>query len=131
MGKLIALKVGGVTASDRSFYRGTPYDRAGPSVLIDAVALLPADAGVEDLLTDATARDFLAEAFQHRKFIGYNHVALPLLEKAGIAKHIDEGVLKLSGGVATLTNFVEELGKLRLWGREPSVKLGSASATNA
>lgn len=102
----------------------------GPSVLFDAVALLLSDAGVEDLLKEATARDFVADAFQHCKFIGYNDVALPLLEKAGIAEDVDEGVFELSGGT-TLTSFVEELGNLRVWGREPSVKLGSASATAA
>ncbi|MNV36955.1 Catalase C [compost metagenome] len=99
-------------------------------MLFDAVALLPSDPGLEDLLKEATARDFVADAFQHCKFIGYSDVALPLLEKAGIAEDVDEGVLELSGGT-TVASFVEELGKLRVWGREPSVKLGSASATAA
>lgn len=128
--ELIAPKVGGATTSDGSFIEAQHMIDGGPSVLFDAVALLPSEAGVEDLLKEATARDFVADAFQHCKFIGYNDVALPLLEKAGIAKDIDEGVLELSGGT-TLTSFVEELGKLRIWGREPSVKLGSASVTAA
>jgi catalase len=126
--EFIAPKVGGVTASDGSFIEAQHMIDGGPSVLFDAVALLPSDAGVEDLLKEATARDFVADAFQHCKFIGYGEVALPLLEKAGVAKGIDEGVQELSGS-ATLTTFVEELGKLRVWGREPSVKLGSASTT--
>ncbi len=128
--ELIAPKVGGATTSDGSFIEAQHMIDGGPSVLFDAVALLPSEAGVEDLLKEATARDFVADAFQHCKFIGYNDVALPLLEKAGIAKDIDEGVLELSGGT-TLTSFVEELGKLRIWGREPSVKLGSASVPAA
>ncbi len=128
--ELIAPKVGGVTASDGSFIEAHHMIDGGPSVLFDAVALLLSDAGVEDLLKEATARDFVADAFQHCKFIGYNDVALPLLEKAGIAEDVDEGVFELSGGT-TLTSFVEELGNLRVWGREPSVKLGSASATAA
>ncbi|MBW9090787.1 catalase C [Rhizobium wenxiniae] len=128
--ELIAPKVGGVRASDGSFIEAHHMIDGGPSVLFDAVALLPSEAGVEDLLKEATARDFVADAFQHCKFIGYSDVALPLLEKAGIAKDIDEGLLEISDGT-TLTSFVEELGKLRVWGREPSVKLGSASATAA
>lgn len=128
--ELIAPKVGGATTSNGSFIEAQHMIDGGPSVLFDAVALLPSEAGVEDLLKEATARDFVADAFQHCKFIGYNDVALPLLEKAGIAKDIDEGVLELSGGT-TLTSFVEELGKLRIWGREPSVKLGSASVPAA
>ncbi|AYD05214.1 catalase C [Neorhizobium sp. NCHU2750] len=128
--ELIAPKVGGVTTSDGSFIAAHHMIDGGPSVLFDAVGLLPSEAGVEDLLKEATARDFVADAFHHCKFIGYSDVALPLLEKAGIGKDIDEGVLELSGGT-TLTSFVEELGKLRVWGREPSVKLGAASATAA
>ena len=102
----------------------------GPSVLFDAVALLPSEAGVEDLLREATARDFVADAFQHCKFIGYSETAFPLLEKAGIANDMDEGVLVLASE-ASLTTFVEELGKLRIWGREPSIKVGSASPSVA
>ena len=69
---------------------------------------------------------FVADAFQHCKYIGYDNSALPLLEKAGIAGSLDEGTLALPGedGIAS---FVAELGKLRVWGREPSVKLGKAS----
>jgi len=124
--ELIAPKVGGVTASEGSFIEAQHMIDGGPSVLFDAVALLPSEAGVEDLLKEATARDFVADAFQHCKFIGYSSVALPLLDKAGVAKEMDEGVLEVSSATSA-TTFVEELGKLRVWGREPSVKLGTAS----
>jgi catalase len=58
----------------------------------------------------------------HCKFIGYVETALPLMQKAGIADSLDEGVIKLraAGDVAA---FIKVLGKLRVWGREPSVKL--------
>ena len=58
----------------------------GPSVLYDAVALLPSAAAIDDLLQEATARDFVADAFAHCKFIGYVEAAMPLFEKAGIAE---------------------------------------------
>ncbi|WP_313607157.1 catalase C [Rhizobium sp.] len=128
--ELIAPKVGGVTASNGSFFEAQHMIDGGPSVLFDAVALLPSEAGVEDLLREATARDFVADAFQHCKFIGYSETAFPLLEKAGIANDMDEGVLVLASD-ASLTTFVEELGKLRIWGREPSIKVGSASPSVA
>ncbi len=117
--ELIAPKVGGVAASDGNLIEAQHIIDGRPSVLFDAVATLPSDAGLEYLLKEATARDLLAHAFQHCKFIGYSEVALPLLGKAGIEKDIDEGVLELSGS-ASLTSFVKELGKLRFWGREPS-----------
>lgn len=124
--ELIAPKVGGVTASDGKFVEAKHMIDGGPSVLFDAVALLTSAAAIDDLLKEATARDFVADAFQHCKFIGYDQSAMPLLEKAGIADTLDEGVLALPGEEG-LSSFVEELGKLRVWGREPSVKLGKAS----
>jgi catalase len=124
--ELIAPKVGGVTASDGSWIEVHHMIDGGPSVLFDAVALLTSSQGIDDLVKEATARDFVADAFQHCKFIGYDQSALPLLEKAGIADAIDEGVLALPGEEG-LSAFVAELGKLRIWGREPSVKLGKAS----
>lgn len=124
--ELIAPKVGGVTDSEGGLVPAHYMIDGGPSVLFDAVALLPSTAGVADLLMEATARDFVADAFQHCKFIGYAETAMPLLEKAGIAGDLDEGMISLPGE-AGLADFIEKLGKLRVWGREPSVKLGKAS----
>jgi catalase len=73
-------------------------------------------------LKEATARDFVADAFVHCKFIGYVETALPLMQKAGIADSLDEGVMAL-GAVKDVPAFIKALGKLRVWGREPSVKL--------
>jgi catalase len=124
--ELIAPKVGGVVASDGSRIVGHHMIDGGPSVLFDAVALLSSPEAIDDLVMEATARDFLADAFQHCKFIGYHPSALPLLQKAGVAEAMDEGVLELPGEDG-LAAFISELGKLRVWGREPSVKLGKAS----
>lgn len=124
--ELIAPKVGGVKASDGTWIEVHHMIDGGPSVLFDAVALLTSAEAMDDLVKEATARDFVADAFQHCKFIGYDPSAMPLLEKAGIAKALDEGVIALPGDEG-LEGFVSSLGKLRVWGREPSVKLGKAS----
>ncbi|MCZ4072035.1 catalase C [Agrobacterium sp. LMR679] len=124
--EFIAPKVGGVTASDGTFVEAHHMIDGGPSVLFDAVALLTSAAAIDELIKEATARDFVADAFQHCKFIGYDQSALPLLEKAGIADVMDEGMLPLPGE-GGLAAFVSELGKLRVWAREPSLKLGKAS----
>jgi len=123
--ELIAPKVGGVTAADGSFIAANYMIDGGPSVLFDAVALLVASPAVDDLVNEATARDFVADAFQHCKFIGFVADAMPLLRVAGIADKLDEGTIELAG--ESLKTFVEQLGKLRIWAREPSVKLGKAS----
>ncbi|MBD9455328.1 catalase [Rhizobium sp. RHZ02] len=124
--EFIAPKVGGVTASNGKWIQAHHMIDGGPSVLFDAVALLTSSAAIEELIKEATARDFVADAFQHCKFIGYDQSALPLLEKAGIAGMEDEGIVSLSGK-DSLPSFVSKLGTLRVWAREPSVKLGKAS----
>lgn len=68
----------------------------GPSVLYDAVALLPSDDAMDMLVQESTARDFVADAFAHCKFIGYSKAIIPLFEKAGIADSLDEGCVTLS-----------------------------------
>jgi catalase len=120
--EIIAPKVGGVTASDGKWLDAHQMIDGGPSVLYDAVMLLTSPEGTEELVREATARDFVADAFSHCKYIGYVEAALPLMQKAGIADALDEGTISLSAA-KDVTAFFEEIGKLRVWGREPSVKL--------
>lgn len=115
--EIIAPVVGGVTASDGSKVPAAQMLAGGPSVLYDAVALLPSEAGATALLADPAARDFVADAFAHGKFIGYVPAARPLFEKAGIAEDLDDGVIEIAGGEAA-TGFVKTLGRLRFWERE-------------
>ncbi|TAU88520.1 catalase [Rhizobium leguminosarum] len=120
--EVIAPRIGGVTLSDGNWIEAHQMIDGGPSVLYDAVALLPSAEGTGDLLKEATARDFVADAFVHCKFIGYVETALPLMQKAGIVDSLDEGVIALAAA-KDVTAFIKALGKLRVWGREPSVKL--------
>jgi catalase len=118
--EIIAPAVGGVKASDGSWIEAQQMIDGGPSVLYDAVALLPSEAGTGALLQHAPARDFVADAFQHCKFIGHSAAAKPLLDKAGVQP--DAGIVPLAGK-KDVDLFVGALGKLRLWDREPKVKL--------
>ncbi|NKK00999.1 catalase [Rhizobium leguminosarum bv. viciae] len=120
--EVIAPKIGGVTLSDGNWIEAHQMIDGGPSVLYDAVALLPSAEGTGELLKEATARDFVADAFVHCKFIGYVETALLLMQKAGIGDALDEGVIALEAA-KDVTAFIQALGKLRVWGREPSVKL--------
>jgi catalase len=117
--EIIAPHVGGAKASDGSWIEADQMIDGGPSVLYDAVALLPAKSGISALLEKPPARDFVADAFAHCKFIGYVAAAMPLLEKAGIT--LDEGVIALDGP-KDAAGFIESLGQLRIWEREPEVK---------
>ncbi|MBL0375481.1 catalase C [Rhizobium sp. KVB221] len=124
--ELIAPTVGGVTASDGEFVAANHMIGGGPSVLFDAIAILPSMEAAEHLANDAAARDFVSDAFQHCKFIGYTQAALPLLQAVGIGERIDEGVIQLAGEHG-LSAFVSQLGRLRLWERELSLKGEKAS----
>ncbi|WP_167458425.1 catalase, partial [Mesorhizobium kowhaii] len=107
--EIIAPKVGGAKASDGSLIEAQQMIGGGPSVLYDAVALLPSKAAMADLIKEATARDFVADAFAHCKFIGYVDAAMPLFEKTGIADSLDGGVIALSGP-KDVTGFLTALG---------------------
>jgi catalase len=120
--EIIAPKVGGAKASDGSWIEADQMIDGGPSVLYDAIALLPAAAAMDGLVQESTARDFVADAFAHCKFIGYVDAVTPLFEKAGIAENLDEGCVLLKSA-KDIAGFVDTLGKLRLWGRESTVKL--------
>jgi catalase len=121
--EIIAPRIGGAKASDGSWIDADQMIGGGPSVLYDAVALLPSQAAIADLVRESTARDFVADAFAHCKFIAYVSAAMPLFEKAGIAEaDFDEGIIPLAS-TKNVAGFVESLGQLRVWDREPKVKM--------
>ena len=61
--EVIAPKIGGVILSDKKKLPAQQKIDGGPSVLYDAVVLLPAAEAMDDLLQESAARDFVADAF--------------------------------------------------------------------
>ncbi|MBS7532280.1 catalase, partial [Ancylobacter sonchi] len=120
--EVIAPKVGGVETADGTKVVAKHMIDGGPSVLFDAVALLLSEEGAERLTGEAAARDFVADAFAHCKFIGFTPAALPLIAKAGVAPDADEGLMILDDA-SSVAEFIESCRKLRLWAREAAVKL--------
>jgi len=118
--EIIAPTIGGVRANDGTQIPAGQKIGGGPSVLYDAVAVLPSEAGAALLLTNAAAADFVSDAFGHLKFIAWVGAAMPLFEKTGVAKNLDAGCIELSGakGVA---QFLTACRKLRHWEREQVV----------
>ncbi len=116
---IVAPKIGGVEDSQG---RTLPADKAlsaGPSVLFDHVVLLPSEAGVEMLLGEAAAIDWVRDAFGHLKILGYNEASVPLLEAGGVPTEV-EGVVPVDDGP---DDFVaKSASTLRVWDREPSVR---------
>ncbi len=115
--EVIAPKIGGVQASDGSWIDAAQMIKGGPSVLYDAVALLLSDAGAKQLAAEPAARDFVADAFAHAKFIGYTTAATALFDKAGLNPNLDDGFVKLDAPSAA-TTFIKTCRALRFWERE-------------
>ena len=117
--EIVAPKVGGVEASDGTWIEAAQKIDGGPSVLYDAVALLPSEHGAKALANEPAARDFVADAFAHQKFIGYVEAAAPLFDKAGVSDNRDDGFIVLKGDCSA---FIEACRQLRNWAREEAVK---------
>jgi catalase len=115
--EIVAPKIGGVKASDGSWIEAAQRIDGGPSVLYDAVALLASKDGAMALANNAAARDFVADAFSHRKFIGYVDAATPLFAKAGVSDNRDEGFIALKKP-ADCSAFITACRQLRHWARE-------------
>jgi len=114
--KLIAPEVGGVKDSAGAWHDADEKLEGGPSVLFDAVAILPSKEGAATLTMLPAARDFVADATAHRKFIAYASASTPLLEKAGVAGALDEGFIPLNSA-SDCQAFVTACRKLRFWDR--------------
>jgi catalase len=119
--EVIAPTVGGIEASDGTQVKGHEKIGGGPSVLYDAVAILPSKDGASQIAKDPASRDFAADAFAHLKFIAYVDAALPLLEKAGISKDLDQGCIQLATS-GDASGFIAACRALRHWEREKTLK---------
>ncbi|MET0309875.1 MAG: catalase [Sphingomonas sp.] len=121
--EVITPRIGGVTLDDGTLLEGKQKLDGGPSVLYDAVALILSADGAARLARDGAARDFVADAFGHLKFIGFTEEAAPLLLKAGIGEaDRDEAFVPLAKA-ADAKAFVAACGALRHWPRELAVDL--------
>ncbi len=87
----------------------------GPSVLFDAVALLPSADGAVDLAGRSAAKDFVSDAFAHHKFIGVGPDATVLLTAAGVEP--DEGFLSLDSD-ESVDALLTRCSSLRYWDRD-------------
>ena len=117
--EFIAPKVGGFKTSSGELIPAQQKVNGGPSVLYDAVAVLLSAAGAKLLSAEATAKDFVNDAYAHAKFIAYSEEAMPLFHKAGLTE-MDGGFVALKTA-ADAKAFIHTCGKLRFWDREALV----------
>ena len=112
--KLIAPHIGGVEDSAGTMHPADEKIDGGPSVLFDAVALLPSKDGVAALTKMPVARDFVADAMAHKKFIAHVEAAQPLLDKAAAPP---DGGFTLLKDASDCVLFIKDCRKLRYWDR--------------
>ncbi len=118
--EVVAPTVGGVKDSESKKIAARQKVDGGPSVLYDAVAIITSEKGAQMLAADATAKDFVNDAFAHCKFLAYVPEVLPLLEAAGIDEMLDGGCIRLVNQEA-VKGFIKSCRAVRYWGREPGV----------
>jgi catalase len=112
---VIGPRISGIVGSNKTAISANEAIDGGPSVLFDAVVLLPSEQGVETMKDKPPARDFVADAFAHCKFIAYNETGAVLLDKAGVTP--DDGVVAISDA-ADAAAFLELCRTLRFFERE-------------
>ena len=118
--EVVAPTVGGITDSSG---RRVPADQkldGAPSVLYDAVVLLPSADGAATLSRQPAARDFVTDAYAHCKFIGHGPDAAALFAATGLEAQIDEGFIALADGAST-EEFIGRCAELRFWEREAAL----------
>ncbi|QIG47031.1 catalase [Nordella sp. HKS 07] len=119
---VVCPKIGGVLLADKA---KLPADHAlsgAPSVIFDAVAVFTSDDGARELAEEASAIDWVRDAFGHLKVIGFNGPSAELLNKAGLSGMFDEGIVKLDDKKADFLTFINAAKQQRIWEREPKIR---------
>jgi len=121
--QFVASEIGGVALDDGSLLPADHRIDGGPSILFDAVAILPSAPGGEALAMEAAAVNWLRDAYAHLKVIAFVSGAQPLFAKGGLADADpanDKGLLVLSS--ASVGSFITAASEGRVWAREPLVR---------
>jgi catalase len=124
--EIVAPAVGGVKASDGQRVPADQKIDGGPSVLYDAVAVPDAKQGTPLLAALPAARDFVADAYAHCKFIGYAGDAVPLFDAAGLTDLMDDGFADLDRPSAA--DLLSRCAQLRFWPSQAGIAEKVAAA---
>jgi catalase len=128
--EVIAPTITGVTLDDGTTLRANQMLSGGPSVLYDAVAIVVSAEGVEPLSAHPAARQFVTDAHEHCKVVGFVPAAQQLFDAAGLASRVDSGYVDIStrsGADAML----EACRAGRVWSRAGAEPVDTASATRS
>jgi len=99
--------------SDKTKIKADGKLEGAPSQIFDAVAVILSPEGTQMLLKDASAIQWVADAYAHLKAIGASSEAGPLLKKANVQK---------DAGITGLDKTFIKAASTRFWDREPGVR---------
>lgn len=114
--ELVAPTRKGVTDSDGNELEIAEKVDGGPSVLYDAIAIIPSADGAEQLAGMAPAKDFVNDAHAHMKFVAYHADASALFEAVNASTDA-AGYFELSGTKKSAEEFLDACADLRCWDR--------------
>ncbi len=118
--EVIAPHMGNISLSNNCKVKVDHFICAAPSVLFDAVVLLiPTDNTIDCSIKPKIA-DFVTDAINHFKFIGYSAALLTYLEKGDLESQMDDGCFLLTSA-ESVSHFMTSLNKLRYWDREANL----------
>ena len=112
--RVVAPRIGGATCSKGDLHPVTDQIGGAPSVLFDAVAIIPGD---DNLASSPAAIDFLNDAYVHCKFIGVSAAVDDLLDACGLSRDDDDGIFALTDAVSA-SDLLDACRSLRVWERE-------------
>ena len=113
--KIVAQKIGKATLSDGTSINVDAQLAGTPSVIFDAIAILLSEEGAAKLSKNASAIDFVRDAYAHLKAISIDHGGHTLFKTAGLS--VDDGVIQCH----LLDQFIKAA-KTRQWDREVRVR---------
>ncbi len=96
--EVVAPTIAGATLDDGTTVAGDQMVGGGPSVLYDAVAVIVSEDGAAALAAVPPAKDFVADAHAHAKFVAYTPEAAALFGAAGVTE-LDGGYVDLQAGL--------------------------------
>lgn len=114
---IVAPTITGAKSSKGKLIEADEKIDGGPSVLFDAVVIMPSADGADILAQKPPAQSFVQDAFAHAKFIGWTPDAQALLQATGIAEKLDDGCVEIKGAKDVI-NFINAAKDLRYWPRE-------------
>ena len=113
--ELVSRNKHGVKTSDGETMSAQQKIDGAPSVLYDAVAILITKDEAEKISQLQPFKDFISDAYHHKKFIAYNSEIEPLLIMCGLAE-VDLGCFDISGK-SNIHDFLSSCADLRFWDR--------------